>query len=72
MNTKVLQNFGKNLKRYRKLAGLTQEDLAFKTGYDQTYIAKIELGKANPTIKLLFIISRALGIKLYNLFDFDK
>ncbi len=72
MNTKVLQNLGKNLKRYRKLAGLTQESLGFKVGIHQTYIGKLELGKCNPSVKLLFCITRALNIKLSDLFDFDK
>lgn len=72
MNTKVLQNLGKNIKRYRKLAGFTQETLAFKIGKHQTYIGKLELGKGNPSVKLLFCITRALNIKLSDLFDFDK
>lgn len=72
MNTKVLQNFGKNLKRYRKLVGLTQEALAFKVGKHQTYIGKLETGKANPSLELLFCITRALNITLHDLFDFDK
>ncbi len=72
MNTKVLQNLGKNIKRYRKLCGLTQEELAFKIGCHQTYIGKLELGKVNPSVKLLFCITRATKITLVDLFDFDK
>ncbi len=48
MNTKVLKNFGKNLKRYRLEKGWTQEQLAEKVNVHQTYIGKIELGLINP------------------------
>lgn len=71
MNTKVLENLGKNIKRYRLLQNLTQEKLAEKVGVHQTYIGKIETGKINASVKQLFTISRALKIKLSDIFDFD-
>lgn len=71
MNTKILENLGKNIKRYRLEKELTQEELANKIGVHQTYIGKLEIGKINPSTKKLFQISRALGIKLSNIFDFD-
>jgi len=71
MNTKVLENLGRNLKRYRKEMCLTQEKLAEKTNLHQTYIGKLETGKINPSVKQLFVITRALKIKLSDLFDFD-
>ena len=71
MNTKILENLGKNIKKYRLDRELTQEELANKIGVHQTYIGKLEIGKINPSVKKLFKISRALGIKLSNIFDFD-
>lgn len=71
MNTKVLKNFGKNLKRYRLECGLTQEALAEKIGAHQTYIGKLELGIINPSLTRIFVITRALKIKLPNIMDFD-
>lgn len=71
MNTKVLEKLGKNIKRYRKENGLTQDELVAKTGRHQTYIGKLESGKINPSVLKLFLISRALKIKLSSLFDFD-
>lgn len=71
MNTKVLQNFGKNLKRYRLEQGLTQENLAEKINMHQTTVAKFETGKVNPSLKTIYIITRALNIKLTDIFDFD-
>ncbi len=72
MNTKVLENLGKNLKKYRLYCGMTQEILAEKVGIHPTYVGKLESGKNNPSVKLLFKVSRALGVKLSDIFDFDK
>lgn len=72
MNIKVLENLGKNLKRYRLEQGLTQEELAEKVGIHPTYVGKLEAGKNNVSVKMLFKISRALKITLYDIFDFDK
>ena len=72
MNTKILEKLGKNIKQYRLNFGLTQEELAEKIGRHQTYIGKLEIGKINPSVKSLYVISRALNIKLSDIFDFDK
>ena len=72
MNTKVLENLGKNLKKYRLDCGMTQEILAEKVGIHPTYVGKLESGKNNPSVKLLFKVSRALGVKFSDIFDFDK
>lgn len=71
MNTKVLKNFGKNLKRYRLEKGWTQEQLAEKVNVHQTYIGKLELGLINPSLMKIFVITRALKVKLSNIMDFD-
>ncbi len=71
MNTTVLKRLGKNIKKYRLLVGLTQEQLAEKINVHQTYIGKIEIGICSPSVKLLYSISRKLKVKLSNIFDFD-
>ena len=72
MNTKILENLGMSLKHIRLEKGLTQEMLAEKVGIHPTYVGKIESGKNNVSIKMLFKISRALGVKLSDIFEFDK
>ncbi len=47
---------------------LSQERLALLSEIDRTYLARIEEGKANPSIKVLNKISRVLSIKLFYLF----
>jgi len=72
MNTKILDNLGENLRKIRIEKGYTQEYLAEKVGIHPTYIGKLESGKSNPSIKMLFKISRALDVKLSQIFDFDR
>ena len=72
MNIKVLEKLGLNIKKYRLAQGFTQETLAEKIGIHPTYVGKLEGGKNNPSVKMLFKITCALGITLSDLFDFDK
>ena len=72
MNTNILIKLGKQLKIIRKEKGLTQEQLAEKVGIHPTYVGKLEGGKSNLSTLLLFKISRALGVKLSKIFEFDK
>ncbi len=72
MNTKILSKLGEKLKYIRKSKGLTQEQLSEKLNIHPTYVGKIESGKNNISIVLLFKISRALKVKLSDIFEFDK
>lgn len=63
------KNFGKNLKHYRRMMDLTQEELAERLDItDYHYISKIENGKCNMTFKTLYKLSQALKIDINNLF----
>ncbi|MDO8465243.1 MAG: helix-turn-helix transcriptional regulator [Gallionella sp.] len=44
--------------------GMTQEDLAAKTGIQQSEISKIERGVGNPTEDTLATLTHALGARL--------
>lgn len=72
MNTKILEKLGKNIKKYRLESNLTQEQLAEIVGIHPTYVGKLEMGKNNPSVKMLFKITRALKISFCDIFDFDK
>ena len=56
------QTVGFNLRRLRAAAGLSQEELAAKTGLDRSYISGIERGRRNPTVIVLNEIAVQLGI----------
>ncbi|WP_102707264.1 helix-turn-helix domain-containing protein [Terribacillus saccharophilus] len=53
---------GQILRKYRNERGLNQEELAFQSDLDRTYISLLERGKRNPTIKTLFILCSVLDI----------
>ena len=53
-----------NLQRMRKNCGMTQKELAEKTGIRQSNISRIENGSASPTIDTLARIAAGLGKQL--------
>ncbi len=48
----------------RKASGLTQKDLAEKTGIAQGDISKLENGSANPSLRTLQRLADGMGMKL--------
>ena len=58
------------MRRERKKLAVSQEELGFRTGLDRTYISGIERGERNPSLKNIYKISRALKIKVKDLFNF--
>lgn len=56
--------FATVLKDLRTEKNISQENLAFLSGLDRTYISLLERGKRQPTLKSLFSISKALDITL--------
>ena len=65
----ALQNiFIGNMKKYRKLAGITQEKLAELCDTDPCYIGQIETGRRFPSIAYIERIVVALSIAPYQLF----
>lgn len=61
---------GKRIKKYRKLAELTQENLADKVRVSTTHIGLVETGKRRVSLKTLQRISVALGIKTRDILPF--
>ena len=58
---------GKELRKARLAAGLTQEELAFKADVSRNYVSLLELDQKSPTVQVLLRISRALGVKASSL-----
>lgn len=64
----IEQCFAKNLKRFRKENGLTQHQLADICGISFKYIYKLERGRANPSIKIIDILAKSLGVSPISFF----
>ena len=48
----------------RKQSGLTQKDLAARTGIAQSDISKLENGNANPSLRTLQRLAHGMGMRL--------
>ena len=48
----------------RKDAGLTQQELAKRTGIAQSDISKLERGNANPSLRTLQRLAAGMGMKV--------
>jgi XRE family transcriptional regulator, regulator of sulfur utilization len=66
---RIPKNIGKNVKKYRKSKGLTQEEIADLIDRSVTYVGYIEQGKRLPSVKTADMIARVLDIKLSKLFE---
>jgi len=53
--------FGENLRTARLLAGLSQTDLAARSGLSQQYLSKVESGHKNVTLRTIATLAKAVG-----------
>jgi len=65
------KKFGKRLQTLRRQAGLTQEQLAEATNISVDFLSLVERGINAPSFENLEKLSKALGIQVRELFDFD-
>lgn len=58
----VVQLLGENVRYYRKLKGMTQEQLAAEAGMERSYVSDLERGTRNPSVLALGRLADALGV----------
>ena len=68
----IVKVFGKNLKKFRSEKGLSQEELAEKSGLHRTYISAIECFRRSIALENVQRIADALDIDTYKLFLEEK
>ncbi len=56
------EQLARNLRAARQHAGLTQEQLAERSGLHQTYLSDIERGKRNVTLDVVERLAAALSV----------
>ena len=66
-----MAEFSCELKKFRQLAGLSQEQVAALVGVRRETIVRLEAGRYNPSLKLAVDISRAVGAPIEEIFIFD-
>ncbi len=61
------KRLGENIINARKKRKLSQYQVATLTDVDRSYLAEVEEGKANPSVKFLYRIAKILKIKVNHL-----
>jgi transcriptional regulator with XRE-family HTH domain len=64
--------FMNNFKKYRKYSGLSQDELAEKTGISKRMISYYENKAINPPMDKIKIIAKVLNIKVSDLLNEDN
>lgn len=63
----ILNIFGNNVRTYRRLLNISQEELAYKADLHRTYIGMIERAEKNITLINIEKIANALEVKIEDL-----
>jgi transcriptional regulator with XRE-family HTH domain len=57
------------LKTLRERRGMTQEQLAKKSGVGRSHLARLETGRQDPTLSTIEKLAKALGVKVGRLLE---
>jgi transcriptional regulator with XRE-family HTH domain len=68
-NQKALNAVGLNIRKFREKAGYSQQEFADLCDMELSQINRIELGKVNTSVSVLFRIADVLEIKPSKLLD---
>ena len=60
--------FGRRVRGLRERLGLSQEQLAQRSGLHRTYVGGIERGERNPSLINISRLAAALGVGIVELF----
>ena len=58
---------GERIRDLREKKDISQKDLAYSCGFDKSNMARLEMGRTNPTIYTLKIIAKNLEVELTDL-----
>ena len=57
------------MRELRLETGLSQTEFGERCGFYQTYLSRIENGRANPTLNAMEVIANGLGLTVYELWE---
>ena len=63
---------GDNIKKYRKEAGLSQDELGEKAGVSGVAIGRYEAGTREPKYGVVLAIAEALGVDAFDLYGLER
>ena len=67
INDNFFVQLGINIKKYRNLQNLTQQELADKSGITLNHLGKIEVAYSRPSLDTIIDIANALNITVSEL-----
>jgi transcriptional regulator with XRE-family HTH domain len=68
---KKLKAFGKHLRKVRLDAGLSQEELNFRSELSKNMVGNIERGEVNPTLTTIESLASGMGVSKKKLMDYE-
>ncbi|MBE6114544.1 MAG: helix-turn-helix transcriptional regulator [Erysipelotrichaceae bacterium] len=68
-NLTVEQKFGMTIRYYRQIAGISQEELSFRSGLHRNYVSDTERGRRNVSLKAIERFAKGLNISITDLFS---
>lgn len=60
----VARLFGRNLRKARKRAGLSQEEVGFRASLHRTEVGLLERGTRMPRVDTLIKVAAAVGVRI--------
>lgn len=67
--SQLSKQLGACIRELRLQTGQSQVEFGERCGFYQTYLSRIENGRANPTINAIEVVANALGLTVFELFD---
>jgi transcriptional regulator with XRE-family HTH domain len=61
------KSFGLRLRAKRDMLGISQEELADRSGIHRTYVSQLERGLKSPSLSTLYALALALSIDVIDL-----
>jgi transcriptional regulator with XRE-family HTH domain len=67
--SQLSKQLGACIRELRLQTGQSQVVFGERCGFYQTYLSRIENGRANPTLNAIEVVANALGMTVFELFD---
>jgi transcriptional regulator with XRE-family HTH domain len=68
----ALIDFGQQVRRVRMAAKISQRELGRRAHIGYRFISELELGRENPSLETIVLLSYGLGCELADLFPLNR
>jgi len=68
----LARRLGARIRELRAQSRLTQEKLAWACDLDKGFLSQVESGKRMPSVPVLFVLARELGVEVADIVALDK